>query len=292
MEIAQMQYFLALCEEKNYTRAAKRVFVTRQAMRQCVLALEKSYGVSLVENDRNRVRITPEGEELARGMRQVLAAYREMNLHFYEALAPEKPLQLGISRSMVPFYAPDVIREVEGFARDFPALHLTQSVFTSEEVLDGVASGSLDAGLVIGMGKIGREGVQTYVVREDPLVIAMGAGDALSRREVLENRDFAGRTLQLMSSPKVFFGPLAERLAGSGVRWQVVPDYMEASLHMTRDACLALDREKGMPQAASDPTVERRLSGEPLFLQVLLLTGMRPQGGTPALLERLGARRL
>ena len=40
MDIRQLHYFLTLCEEMNYTRAAQRLFLSRQALRQSISALE------------------------------------------------------------------------------------------------------------------------------------------------------------------------------------------------------------------------------------------------------------
>ena len=38
MDIRQLHYFLVLCEEMNYTRAAQRLFLSRQALRQSISA--------------------------------------------------------------------------------------------------------------------------------------------------------------------------------------------------------------------------------------------------------------
>ena len=38
MDIRQLHYFLTLCEEMNYTRAAQRLFLSRQALRQSISA--------------------------------------------------------------------------------------------------------------------------------------------------------------------------------------------------------------------------------------------------------------
>ena len=40
MDIRQLHYFLVLCEEMNYTRASQRLFLSRQALRQSITALE------------------------------------------------------------------------------------------------------------------------------------------------------------------------------------------------------------------------------------------------------------
>ena len=64
MDTQQLIYFLALCDTLNYTAAAERCFISRQAMRQSLLALESTYGVSLIENRKNRLSLTPAGKLL------------------------------------------------------------------------------------------------------------------------------------------------------------------------------------------------------------------------------------
>ena len=48
MDIRQLHYFLVLCEEMNYTRAAQRLFLSRQALRQCITALEAEHWPSML----------------------------------------------------------------------------------------------------------------------------------------------------------------------------------------------------------------------------------------------------
>ena len=47
MDIRQLHYFLTLCEEMNYPRAAQRLFLSRQALRQSISALEELVGLFL-----------------------------------------------------------------------------------------------------------------------------------------------------------------------------------------------------------------------------------------------------
>ena len=53
MDIRQLHYFLVLCEEMNYTRAAQRLFLSRQALRQSISALE----AELSENKQHKAKI-------------------------------------------------------------------------------------------------------------------------------------------------------------------------------------------------------------------------------------------
>lgn len=42
MTIQQLRYFLALCQDLNYTRTAGRLYLSRQALRLSIAALETS----------------------------------------------------------------------------------------------------------------------------------------------------------------------------------------------------------------------------------------------------------
>ncbi len=47
MEIMHVQYFLALCEEGNFTRAAQRCHVSQPSITNAIRALEREYGAPL-----------------------------------------------------------------------------------------------------------------------------------------------------------------------------------------------------------------------------------------------------
>jgi len=58
MEIHQVRYFLALCEERNFTRAAKRCGVSQPSLTNAIKRLEAELGGSLFYRDRVNTRLT------------------------------------------------------------------------------------------------------------------------------------------------------------------------------------------------------------------------------------------
>ena len=61
MEIHQVRYFLALCEEQNFTRAAKRCGVAQPSLSRAIKQLEAELGGSLFDRDRMSTRLTDLG---------------------------------------------------------------------------------------------------------------------------------------------------------------------------------------------------------------------------------------
>ena len=61
MEIAQCRYFLALCQEGNFTRAAKRCGVAQPSLTRAIRKLERELGEPLFVRRFDRTKLTPFG---------------------------------------------------------------------------------------------------------------------------------------------------------------------------------------------------------------------------------------
>jgi hypothetical protein len=61
METNQVRYFLALCEEKNFTRAAKRCGVSQPSVSNAIKRLEDELGGDLFHRTKNGARLSPLG---------------------------------------------------------------------------------------------------------------------------------------------------------------------------------------------------------------------------------------
>ena len=72
MELRQLRYFVAVAEEGNISRAAKRIFLTQPALSRQIKALEDEIGQCLLERQAHSIRLTPVGEALLREARELL----------------------------------------------------------------------------------------------------------------------------------------------------------------------------------------------------------------------------
>ena len=72
MDLLQLEHFLAVVEERTFTRAAQRVCRTQPAISQSVKKLEEEVGVSLLTRANRDVSPTPAGLVLAAYARQMM----------------------------------------------------------------------------------------------------------------------------------------------------------------------------------------------------------------------------
>jgi DNA-binding transcriptional LysR family regulator len=66
MEMHQVRYFLALCEEHNFSRAAKRCGVAQPSLSRAIKLLEKEIGGLLFERIETGAILSPLGRALRR----------------------------------------------------------------------------------------------------------------------------------------------------------------------------------------------------------------------------------
>lgn len=69
MELNQIRYFVMLCRERSFTRAAERCAVAQPSLTNGIKALERELGVLFVR--RPSVRLTPLGERLRPHLEQI-----------------------------------------------------------------------------------------------------------------------------------------------------------------------------------------------------------------------------
>jgi Bacterial regulatory helix-turn-helix protein, lysR family len=78
VKMHQVSYFLALCEERNFTRAARRCGVAQPSLTRAIQQLEQEFGNRLFERDNMSVRLTdlgayvqPDFEQIDRATAQI-----------------------------------------------------------------------------------------------------------------------------------------------------------------------------------------------------------------------------
>ena len=105
MTIQQLRYFLALCQDLNYTRTAGRLYLSRQALRLSIAALEEELCGPLFINVRNHLALTEKGQRFRAQAAPVVEQFDRMCAQAYQDIR-SPALRLGISVALVPSYLP------------------------------------------------------------------------------------------------------------------------------------------------------------------------------------------
>src|SRR2546428_7744890 len=75
-ELSVMSAFLAVADEKSFTKAAKRLGVSQSALSHAIRGLEEQIGVRLLARTTRSVAPTEAGEQVVAGLRPALTRIR------------------------------------------------------------------------------------------------------------------------------------------------------------------------------------------------------------------------
>ena len=74
MELRQLAHFMAVAEERHFTRAAARVHLTQSSLSSSIRALERELGSDLFVRSARQVGLTEAGRALLPGAQRAVAA--------------------------------------------------------------------------------------------------------------------------------------------------------------------------------------------------------------------------
>ena len=113
MEVHQVRYFLALCEELNFTRAAERSNVAQPSLTRAIKQLEEELGGALFHRERANTHLTELGRMLKPYLEQVCSRAEDAKREAQEFVRLQKtPLRLGLMCTIAPTYLLDLVSEV------------------------------------------------------------------------------------------------------------------------------------------------------------------------------------
>ena len=171
-ELRLVRYFVAVAEERNFTRAAARLNMAQPPLSAAVRQLEAQLGVRLLERTSRQVELTAAGQLLLERGRELLAtAENVFGAVRAVELEPAGLLKVGFSPAARHGLMP---RLVETWAAAVPGVMVHTREDTTASLLRDVGGRRLD--LVVAFRPQPVAGVASELLAEEPAVIHVGAG--------------------------------------------------------------------------------------------------------------------
>lgn len=142
----RVETFLAVCQTRNYTRAAQMLNITQPAVSQHIKYLEEFFGVKLFDMKGKQIYLTSEGEEVYH-----LARILNLNItKFKEHLLTDtgsKEISVGATKTIGEFIMPPIIA---AYVKEYPNRIMKMKVDSTSSLLEKVKYGELDFAFIEG----------------------------------------------------------------------------------------------------------------------------------------------
>ncbi|MCV7179806.1 LysR family transcriptional regulator [Mycolicibacterium sphagni] len=223
MELRQLEYFIAVVEEANFTRAAERQRVAQPAVSAQISRLEREVGQPLLDRTRREVRPTAAGTAMLPYARAALAAIAGARAAVDEVASLVRG---SVAIGTVTAHDVDMPGLLADFHRAHPHVDVTLGTDDTARLVDSVQSGRLDAAIISVGADTLPDGLDGLVVTDEPIVGAVAADDEWAARRSITLADLAERTVIALPSGTGIRRQLDNACAAAGLSLRVA---LEAS---------------------------------------------------------------
>ncbi len=147
MEMQQVVYFRALCEELNFTRAARRCNVSQPSLTRSIRLLEEEFGGALFRRERHHTHLSELGLVVKPHLDQILTRAEAAGR---EARGFKGLDQIRLTGVMCTVAPSDVIQLLIGVRARHPGVRLELADATAEELDSQLRAGELEAAILAG----------------------------------------------------------------------------------------------------------------------------------------------
>ena len=183
MELRHIRYFLAVAEEMNFTRAAKKVGIGQPPLSQQIRSLEQELGAPLFRRVPRGVELTDSGKVFLPEAQAILAqAERAKKIARRGARGELGSFRLGFTSSAA--FTRIVQNTIRVFRDNYPNVQLTLGEEDTTTLLEGLSEQTLDAAF-IRPGRNDPDGVQVHRLFEETMMIALPSDHRLVKASAL-----------------------------------------------------------------------------------------------------------
>lgn len=195
MDLRHLRYFVAVAEERSFSRAADRLRIAQPPLSMQVRALEEELGAPLFDRSRRPIALTAAGATFYRDARQVLADIDAAKDRARKAGGGE----VGALRvAFIPPVAGDLLAEVlRTFRERYPKVEVTLSERHSSEQVGAIERGEVDVGFL--RRAAAGENFQYEPVCKNRMVLAVPAKHPLRRQKPLRWEHLREEPLVMLS---------------------------------------------------------------------------------------------
>ena len=210
MDLRHLRYFVAVAEERHFSRAAQRLHVSQPPLSQQIQALEAELGVPLFTRGRGGVQRTAAGDALLPLARGILDAVEHAMTQTRRVGRGETGrLTVGFAGSM-PFtdIMPRLLRD---YRAAWPQVTLDLREQPSQAQIDDLLAHRLDLGFIRPTALMHDARLATLVVQREPLLAAVHSDHPLATQLRVSLADLRDQPFVLYSAS-----------LGSGLREQTL----------------------------------------------------------------------
>ena len=146
MDIHHLKIFFEACNEKSFTKAAKKLYISQSAVSIQIKKLEHTLGLQLIERNSKNFKLTFAGKELFKMSQDVFERISRMENEMKKILQYKKgKISIGATHNIGEPILPRIMIE---FRKKFPEIEFDLYIKNKESLVKHLKEGTVDIALM------------------------------------------------------------------------------------------------------------------------------------------------
>ena len=146
MDSHQFEYVIAVAEEKNFSKAAKKLYISQPSLSQYIMRLEKQLGIKLFDRTTNSLTLTFAGEKYLESAKNIQSLENRLRWELNDIADSKKGrLTIGIPFPTERFILPLLLPE---FHKQFPGIEIVIKEQSAESLEELLMKGEVDIAIL------------------------------------------------------------------------------------------------------------------------------------------------
>jgi LysR family hydrogen peroxide-inducible transcriptional activator len=228
MNLRDLEYLVAVEEERHFHRAAERCFVSQPTLSGQLKKLEEELGVLLIERTNRQVAMTEAGTVIVEHARKILAeaaTIKDVATNYQDPMKGD--IRVGIIPTIAPYLLPIIMPHLHNHFKD---LKLWLYEYQTHTCLEKLRKAELDF-LILALPIEKHEFKELNLFRE-PFRLAVNREQLLAKKKTLNLGDISKQKLLLLEEGHCLRGHIMDVCLVAGVQEQT--EFQATSLETLR----------------------------------------------------------
>ncbi len=214
MDIRRLEYFIAVCEQMNMTRAAKALHIAQPSLSNSIRQLEDELGFDLFDRSRRQLRLTDKGEILYRKAKGLVLQFENVKREMADlSTSHVGTIRLGVPPMIGTILFPRILTR---YKAEHPAVDLLLSEEGSLEVKRKIIDGEVDLGIIILSEEDKR--LRTHEILKTEIVACLSKTHPLNACEVITAKEIENEQVIMLKKGFYHREVLKAYFEESGIR--------------------------------------------------------------------------
>lgn len=248
MTLTELRYIVAAAQERHFGRASERCCVSQPAMSLAIQKLEEELGATIFERRKNRITLTPLGEQIVHQAQRVLEEADQIKILAAQGKDQLRgPLRFGVIATVGPYILPDLVTLLSTRAPKMP-LELEENLTLN--LAGMLKSGKLDV-IMIAL-PFDEPGIVAKALYDEPFKVLVPIGHPWQKKKSVDSTQLSTEKVLLPHAGHCFRQQVLDacpELSRSDVEgWQgnsleTIRQMVASGLGITVLPCSALTRK-------------------------------------------------